>query len=258
MKHWTSKFFIDRPELWLHLMNRGWEQAGMTMQGIVKILKKHGVSGGKFLELACGNGRICLPMAKRGFAVTGVDISPAFIEDAKNRAKKGNVRARFICGDIRKIDKIVDEKFDVVLSIWTSVGFYDKKTDERIFGKAAQRTRKNGLFLILNTMSQEYLLNHYYANIFDETDTFVVLHRNSRFDRFRSRIRDNWVFYEKDGKGLKYVDELNLDLKVYSTHEIIEMAEKAGFEYLEAYDSLDTLQPAHPDSVINVIFRKRE
>jgi SAM-dependent methyltransferase len=257
MDHWTEKFFLKKPELWLHFLDRGWRHSGIAVRGILKILKRHGVEHGKLLEIACGNGRICIPIAKKGYDVIGVDISALYIEDAKRHAIKNKVKVRFIRGDMRKLDRLVRGRFDAILSIWTSIGYHDKKTDEKLFRMVARHLRRNGLFLIFNTMSQEYLLNHYCGSMFNETDKYLVLHKDNRFDRYQSINEEKWVFYEKTGKDLKYVDELELKLRIYSLSEIVEMAEDSGLRFVEAYDNLKNLLPAGSDSVINIVLRKK-
>lgn len=257
MKHWTEKFFMKNPELWLHFLDRGWKRNKFTVSAIMKILKKHGITKGRFLEVACGNGRICIPMAKKGFRVTGIDISALYIDDAKRRAIKNHVKADFICGDMRRLSQILRGKYDVVLSVWTSIGYYDKRTDEKLFRSVAALMKKKSLFLVLNTMSQEYLVGHYCTSLYNETDRFVVLHKGNRFDRFHSINKETWVFYEKDGKDLTYVDEFEMRLRIYSLAEIVEMAESAGLEYVQSYDNVRMLTPARPDSVINIVFQKK-
>jgi ubiquinone/menaquinone biosynthesis C-methylase UbiE len=258
MKHWTDRFFVQKPELWSHFLDRGWKRSRLTIQAILKILSKNGITGGKLLDVACGNGRICIPIARRGFDVTGIDIGASYIEDARKRAIRNRVRAHFIHGDMRNLNRLLRGKYDAVLSVWTSIGYYDKKTDQRIFRMISRHMRRNGLFLLLNTMSHEYLLNHYCQNLYDETDKYLVLHKGNEFDRFHSVNANKWVFYEKKGKDLLYLDELEMRLRIYSLSEIVEMAELAGLKLLEAYDNLRNLAPARPDSVINVVFQKNQ
>ena len=172
-------------------------------------------------------------------------------------ARASKVKASFICGDARRLKQLVRGKHDVVLSVWTSIGYYTKSVDMKLFKTVAQLLKKNGLFLILNTMSQEYLLNHYCTSLFNETDKYVVLHRDNSFDRFRSINKETWVFYEKNGKNLKYVDKLQVSLRIYSLAELVEMAEHAGLKFVEAYDSVRTLNPVRADSVINIVFGKK-
>lgn len=257
MKHWTEKFFVRNPELWLHFLDRGWKRNKFTVRAVHNILKQQGIMQGNLLDVGCGNGRISIPMARRGYQVTGLDISPLYITDARKRAARNRLKVNFMCGDLRKLGRLVRRKFDAVVSIWTSIGYYDKRTDQRLFRDVAQHLRSNGLFLIFNTMSQEFLLNHYCSSLFNETDKYVVIHKDNRFDRYHSINTEKWVFYEKKGKDLVYVDETEIRLRIYSLAEIVEMAEAVGLEFVEAYDDLRDLKPARPDSAINIVLRKK-
>jgi 2-polyprenyl-3-methyl-5-hydroxy-6-metoxy-1,4-benzoquinol methylase len=242
-------------KLWLYVMNRAWRYGPQCARQIVKILKKSGVRQGKFLEIACGNGRICTNMAKRGFDVTGIDISPLYIKDAVKRARVRGVKARYVCGDIRRLTKHVKGKFDVVLSIYTSIGYHDRRTDERIFRQAAGLLKKKGLFLILNTMSREWLINHYCTQLYEDAGRYIILHKGN-FDRYHSHNSEKWIFFKKAGKDLQYVDELPLRLRIYGVHELVDMAEKAGLKFITAYDLLGTLQPPRADSSAHLVFQK--
>jgi len=114
MKHWTQELFIEKSKLWLEVMNHLWDTGKRDTKNILKMLKEHGVKSGKVLEIGCGNGRICIPLAKKGFDVTGIDISPIYIEDAKKKARKHKVKAKFIIGDMRNLPRIFKkEKFDI-------------------------------------------------------------------------------------------------------------------------------------------------
>lgn len=255
MPHWTKKFFIEEGNRWLFLMNQHWKYAPRQAKQIIKILKGLGLKKGKILELACGNGRICTNLAKRGFKVTGVDISPAYINDAIIKAKKNKVKVNYICGDIRYINKYIRGKFDVVISIFTAIGYYGKKTDEKIFKQSARLLRKKGIFMILNTMSREWLLSHFCSSLYDDAGRYIILHK-PEYDKYHSIMHERWRFYRKDGNDFKFEAELPINLKIYSQCDLVEMAEKAGLKFAKAYDLLNTLELAKPDSRINMVFQK--
>lgn len=257
MAHWTNKFFVKDGRLWLYVMNQSWKLAPLAVRGIARILKKNRIrEGGKILEIACGNGRICTGLARKGFKVTGIDISPLYIDDARIKAKNLKIKnIDYICGDIRSLDKHVKGKFDVVISIFTAIGYYDRKTDERIFKKVARALKPKGLFLVLNTMSRERLMSIYCSGLYEEVGDYCILHKG-KFDRAHSVNNESWMFYKKAGRDLKYVDKLDLCLRIYAANEIVDMAEQAGMQFVDAYDLLSTLQPPRLESGINMVFRK--
>lgn len=67
------------------------------------------------LDLACGFGRHSLELARRDFAVTGVDITPSYIRFAEEVAQKEGLNARFFCQDIREAN--FEQTFDAVLNM---------------------------------------------------------------------------------------------------------------------------------------------
>jgi ubiquinone/menaquinone biosynthesis C-methylase UbiE len=56
-------------------------------------------AAGTVLDLGCGNGRVALALAARGFEVEGLDISPSMIDEARAAATAAGVNAHFRVGD---------------------------------------------------------------------------------------------------------------------------------------------------------------
>jgi len=247
--------FIDKADLWFSSMNEAWNEGPKITRQIKQVLKRYDITGGKVLELGCGNGRISINMAKRGFNVTGVDISKQYLEAAQKKAKRARIKARFIHGDYRKIDKLIHDKFDLVISIWTSLGFYDQRTDQRLFRKVAGLLKKKGIFLILLTMSRERLMAIFNTMIYHQSDKYVILNENT-MDNARSVTHNKWIFYRKVGNDLIYEDEVAFTLRIYAIPEFVEMAQKAGMEFRDAFQSIMTLEPARKDSPANLVFQK--
>ena len=254
-KHWTKTMFIDKADLWFSNMNQAWKSGPMITRQIKKLLKRHHVSKGKILELGCGNGRISINMAKLGFKVTGVDISRQYLQDAYMKAARARVKVRFIHGDYRKIDALVRGKFDAVISIWTSLGFYDQRTDQALFKKVARLLKKRGIFLILFTMSRERLLSIFNTHLYHENDAYLVLNDNT-MDCSRSIIHNKWKFYRKVNRDLIFDDEIAFTLRIYAIPEFVAMAENAGLEFKEAMHTIMTFESARTDSPANLVFQK--
>ncbi|MCD6488434.1 MAG: class I SAM-dependent methyltransferase [Desulfurococcales archaeon] len=249
-----NKFFIKYGELFLCIMNSRWETAGEEVGYIISLFKKHGINkDAKILDLGCGNGRISINLALKGYRVTGIDISPLYIEDALKKARDYGVedKVEFFVGDARKLKEVIgDRRFDTILMYWTTIlGYYDEETDRNILRQCRDVVGDKGYLFILNTASRDRIAfissfipgPEYFNDLGD-----MVMVEKPVFDPVKSVLNNKWVFYRKDGKNLVYVDELEFTLRLYSLHEIVSMAKEAGWTFIEAYSSLKTLSPYRP------------
>lgn len=73
--------------------------------------------GLRVLDVACGTGNLALIAARRGCAVTGVDIASNLIEQARGRAAAENLRVDFVEGDAEALP-FADAQFDLVVSMF--------------------------------------------------------------------------------------------------------------------------------------------
>ena len=72
--------------------------------------------GMRVLDVACGTGNLAIPAAKAGAIVTGVDIAPNLLEQARARAQREGVQVRFDEGDAEHLP-YPDAAFDLVVSM---------------------------------------------------------------------------------------------------------------------------------------------
>lgn len=78
--------------------------------------------GDRLLELGCGDGALSCLLARRGFEVTGVDISRGMIEEAKRRAEREGAAAHFEVADTDRFE--VAEPYDGVVSFMSAFFMY--------------------------------------------------------------------------------------------------------------------------------------
>lgn len=243
---WIDDFFVQRGQLFLQILNHMWHQSEPIVDGIVELARANGVASGKALDICCGNGRIAIPLAKRGFDVTGIDISKILIEDAKSKAHKFGVknRTKFIAGDVRDLKSILKEegRFNLIISVWTSIGYYDEDTDMEILRQAQSLAKPNGL-LIIDTVNRDAFMASSLdrLKVYNEYGRLVVLEEPTP-DYSASRVSTKWRFYSKDGNDLKYIDAVKYNVRQYSFHELVRLMSKAGWTMLGPYDHLRTLQ----------------
>jgi len=160
-------------------------------------------------------------------------------------------------GDVRELDKFLNvRKFDGAINVWTSIGFYDEKTDEEIFRKVASISRENAILIIASTASRDHILKNFVPTTITEWgDDFIMIDEH-KFDAFTSRLESKWCFYKKKGKNLIFIDEIELNLRLYSIHELYKLLKRAGWQIIKAYKSIVTLEPFDPTGPINIVARK--
>ena len=108
---------------------------------IIKQFKKEDKKAKKILDLGCGTGKYSFLLSKKGFEVTGVDISKAMIRIAKKKYKnKKNIN--FIHKDLKKIN--LKKKFDIVVALFDVLSFQTSKNEIKIFFQIISKHLKKG------------------------------------------------------------------------------------------------------------------
>ncbi len=102
---------IKNPPHWAVYM----EPSRLLTRDFFGILKKEKIGKGKILDIGCGNGRDSIFLAKKGYEVVGIDITPKAIALAKKNGLKTK-NLKFIVADAEKLP-FKDESFDSVYSI---------------------------------------------------------------------------------------------------------------------------------------------
>lgn len=101
--------------------------------------------GGRVLELGVGTGRLAVPMAEAGLAVTGVDSSPAMLSKLAARDRSGAVEV--VCGDM--VDELPDGPFAAALVAYNTIfNLLDEATQQRCFATVAERLVPGGAFMV--------------------------------------------------------------------------------------------------------------
>jgi ubiquinone/menaquinone biosynthesis C-methylase UbiE len=86
--------------------------------GAAEFVRRLSLPGGaRVLDVACGTGNLAIPAARAGASVTGVDIAPNLLEQARSRAKASGVTVRFDEGDAEQLP-YEDGSFDTVISMF--------------------------------------------------------------------------------------------------------------------------------------------
>jgi len=257
MSDWTRKLFINHSNLFLKLLNGRWSRTEEIVNGMVKVLGNFGIPSGNLLDLCCGNGRISIYMAKKGFKAVGVDISKAFLEDARRKAEEHKVSnmVTFLEGDARHLKEVVrsiSQPFDVVVNAWTSIGYFSQQNDLNIFKQAREVSREGAILLIAETMHSDFLSLKFTPTAYTAIDNIVML-ENRKYDPITSQISSSWTFYDKRGEDLMFIDRIEIENHAYSLSELSSLLRKADWEPVAFYGSFSTLQSMSPLTSLNIV-----
>lgn len=97
---------------WLYLDGRRYDLQFAADYDIPFWMGKAREYGDPVLELACGTGRVAIPLAKEGFRVTGTDISHPMLAEARRKSARAGVGVEWIRADIRSFE--LERKFRLV------------------------------------------------------------------------------------------------------------------------------------------------
>jgi len=186
--------------------------------------------GEKILDLACGIGRHSLELARRGYDVTGLDLSEAYIEEASKRAEEEGLRVEFVTADMR--DFVREDHYDAVINFWSSFGYFESEHDDHQVLKNVHRSLKKEGIVLIDVMGKEVMERIYTERDWGRIDDGFFLEERVLKDN-GEYLDSNWILI-KNG----VVKEHKFIYKLYSKEEMRRMLKKAGFTSVEIYGDL--------------------
>lgn len=166
-KDWYKKIWT------LDITDQSWVED--TKRQTDFLIEKLGLKGGeRILDLACGFGRHSIELARRGFDVTGADITPDYIKYASEQAEKEKLSARFICSDIRELN--FENEFDAVLNMADgAVGYLENDEENLKIFKVVSKALKHGGKHFMDIMNADYAETHFPCRLWDAGEKCLTL-----------------------------------------------------------------------------------
>lgn len=185
----------------------------------------------RILDIGCGTGRHSIELTRRGYNVTGVDLSESQLKRAAEKAKAQNLQIEFLKHDARALP--FENEFD--LSIMICEGAFPlMETDEMNFSilQGAYRSLKPGGKFIFTTLNGLFPLFHSVKDFLAagkepgnaEYDDFT-------FDLMTFRDKSTTTFTDDNGKETV----LNCNERYYVPSEITWLLCSVGFTNVEIF-----------------------
>ena len=213
-------------------------------------------TGAHILDLACGFGRHALELARRGCRVVGVDITSAYIEEAKNQASNQGLNASFICADLRDLQ--FSSEFDVVLNLADgAIGYLENDTENlKIFDRIAAALKPGGKHL-MDVCNGAYAAKHFPKRnwVFGKQSLSLA---DFEWDQERSRMFSGGLEF-RFGEKLEKPDKIYSNpTRLYNLEELTIIFQDRAMEICQAYGGFNPAIPATDDIFqIQVISQKQ-
>jgi SAM-dependent methyltransferase len=225
-KEWWQSFFSG---LWLDVQRaRMADRTSSEADFIESCLRLE--PGNAVLDVPCGEGRLSLELASRGYELTGVDVTLPLLEDARAKSSARGLSLTLEHMDMR--DLPWKGAFDGAFCFWGSFGYFDDDGN-RAFLQRIHDALRPGARFVFDALVAEGLLP-----IFRKRDWWlsgdVLVAEERTYDFEASRIEGEWKLIRGDQQ-----DERRSSMRVYSYRELIEILKSVGFSTFEAFSSLD-------------------
>ena len=173
------------------------------------------------LDLACGRGRYSLYLSNIGHKVTGIDISKKNISEAK---KNESDKLNYLLHDMRQP---LNEKFDLILNLFTSFGYYQNNKDNISVIKSIKYNLNSEGKAVIDFLNIDYVLNNlikYEEKVFDKT-RFVI----KRYLENNLLVKD--ITIDSNNKAYKFQEKV----KAYGIVDFLTMFKECDLELKEKF-----------------------
>lgn len=223
---WHEDFFSG---LWLDVQENSFDAA--TTRELVDAAQEalQLPAAAHVLDVPCGDGRVGIELAARGYTVTGVDRVPALLERAKTTARdRGVDGTTWVEGDMWSFD--LEGPFDAALCLWSSLGYGREEDDARFLESLARAVRPDG-GLLIETHVTETLLPWFEPHGFRWAGDIGVA-ETRHLDVAAGRLVTEWLLSAPQTRERKVSS-----LRLYTTRELLRAIETAGFEVEACFGS---------------------
>jgi len=185
----------------------------------------------KILDVGCGTGRHTIELSKRGYDVTGIDLSESQLARAREKAANNKLKIDFQNKDARNLP--FEDEFDVAIMLCEG-GFPLMETDEmnyEILKNVTKSLKKHGKF-IFTTLNGLFPLYHSVEEFCDSTvENGNATYRSNTFDLMT--FRDHNITEFEDDYGNKKTLECNE--RYYVPSEISWLLKSLGYFKIEIF-----------------------
>lgn len=181
--------------------------------------------GAHLLDMPCGSGRHMIELARRGYRMTGVDLSADFLKHARTRAEEGQVHVDLHLGDMRSPD-LAESSFDGAYCFGNSLPYLDRAGLGDFFAALSGAIRTGGKLVIDTGCAAESILPNLLKQRWHRLDDIVVLSQ-TRYVADESRLDIDYTFIQGG-----VIETRPASSYIFTVAELKRILAKTGFDVL--------------------------
>jgi SAM-dependent methyltransferase len=185
--------------------------------------------GARVLDVGCGRGRHSIELARRGYHATGIDLSEASIEEAREAAAEADVDVTFDVGDMR--EPYCDGCMDGVVNLFTTFGYFQDDAESERAIRAMTTALRPGGWLVQDFLNP----SHVRATLVEE-DT---ARRNGAHIRQRRWIDGGRVHKRIDVDDGETTRTFRESVRLFTRADLEAMHNRAGLSVKEVFGDYD-------------------
>ena len=185
--------------------------------------------GARILDVPCGQGRHAHLLAEAGYDVHGVDLSRDLLALARKRGTSANLN--YTRADMRALSPAWTGRFDAVINLFTSFGFFlDPADDARVIHEFARVLAAGGL-LLWHGGSRDGVMAKFLDRDWWTTRNGTVIGHERSFDPLSGvmTVRSTW-------RGPRTSGDREHRIRLYTATRLAELCRDAGLIVVEAHD----------------------
>ncbi|MBA3693893.1 MAG: methyltransferase domain-containing protein [Acidobacteria bacterium] len=244
--NWYENFFQGlNCELWEKAVSPEW-----TKQEVDFLLSELNLKQGQYLlDIPCGFGRHSIEFAKRGYQVTGIDISQTFITGLTDKIKSEKLHIKAVQADILTIQ--LNQKFSGAVCMGNSFGYFSFDKMKLFVEKVSSSLEIGARFIINSAMIAESILPNFsknksftvgnitmdITNIYSVEDSYMISH----------------ILYTKEGR----TEEHSFKHYVFTLGEVKRLLQSCGLKTIATYNSPSKTEYNLGDQQIYIVIEKK-
>ncbi|MBD3225839.1 MAG: methyltransferase domain-containing protein [Caldithrix sp.] len=229
--HWTEEFFDEYYLKSIHSITT--EQR--TQKEVDFLLSNVEINHeNKILDLACGDGRHAIELARRGYnQVVGLDLTPMYIQLANEKSEDLTNQPRFIQDNMTNLNTA--DEYDLIYSYFSSLFYFKDKKNIRNLKRIFQALKRDGYFLFDQINPISFLRSTPHKDWYTTEDNYLILDKYNH-NAISGIITNERLIVTPEGKRINRV----FYFRDYTVAELRFHLEKIGFEIIDVFGTFDS------------------